>query len=601
MTTLMKSKHLNHLCGVLLSAVSTTLSAAQDPVFTEITDSPISESYAFSAAWGDYDKDGFLDLLMLWPWPAEGWYGHTQIYLFKNQGDGSFAKDVLDPIAFPHTGQLNGAIWGDYDNDGRLDILINGGGVWLGANSSILLHQEPDRSFSRSSSPVFPSGVTQSGLWADFDGDGWLDIFAGYWTGNDTPSVTDILYRNNGDGSFSNSYAPGIDHLNSNLASALSAATGDFNGDGLLDILVTTLSPDRTRLYLNNGDGSFARLMATPGAWKPWVGDPNAAHGLAVADYDNDGDLDFVTVSRSGEFSWTCACEGPFKGRTILYRNNGAGEFEAVTAGDLGTAESIGANDGAWADYNNDGWLDLVLFRGLRSDGQGHNATDLLYRNNGDGTFTRVWTGPIVNDDGDARAGAWADYDNDGDMDLVVANYKWSSPGGSDRLPVLYRNEGNENHWLTLRLTGTEANRDAIGAKVRVKAVIGGRELWQLREIRSKTGWIGSQDDMRPHFGLGDATVAEVVRIEWPSGTVQEMTHVTADQILTVTEPPRLRLEDGNSLSWPAAAEGFEMQTASSVSGPWNVAEETPETQGNRVSVLLEGTDGVKFYRLHQP
>jgi hypothetical protein len=509
------------------------VASAGEPAFTAITNSPISQQYAFSCAWGDANGDGFIDLLAVDTW--YGGRGGGRIYLFENQKDGSFSRTTLDRANYQHTGYLNGATWGDYDNDGRPDVLISGGGVWVPEDRHILLHHDSGGTFSRSGSPGFPLGLSQSSVWGDFDQDGRLDIFAGYWTGTPSPAVTDILYRNNGDGSFTDTEASGIHQLRNNDDSAMAAATGDFNGDGWTDIVVTTINPQRSRLYFNQGNFTFTSVLATPSA-------PSAdyGNGVAVADYDNDGDLDFLTVSKSGSASWSCACDGSLPGQTRLWRNNGVGVFEQVVAGELGNSDTIGANGAAWADYNNDGWIDVALFRCIYSNGRGQDPADLLYRNNGDGTFTRVTEGPIVNEDGDARAGAWGDYDNDGDMDLVVANYDWGTvPGGSDQLPVLYRNEGNSNLWLKLAMLGTASNRDAIGAKIRVKATINSRETWQLRELRSTTGWIASQNDMRPHFGLGNAAVAEVVRIEWPSGIVQELNNVAANQILTITEPRR--------------------------------------------------------------
>jgi len=159
-----------------------------------------------------------------------------------------------------------------------------------------------------------------------------------------------------------------------------------------------------------------------------------------------------------------------------------------------------------------------------------------LYHNNGDGTFSQILTGSLVRDLGSCWAAAWGDYDNDGFMDLAVANGGFVS-GGQNNL--LYRNNGNGNHWLKLQLEGTISNRSAIGAKVRVNAAIQGTVVSQTREISAGEGF-QSQGDLRPNFGLGDAPEAESVRIEWPSGIVQEFQNVAVNQILNVTEPARL-------------------------------------------------------------
>ena len=169
------------------------------------------------------------------------------------------------------------------------------------------------------------------------------------------------------------------------------------------------------------------------------------------------------------------------------------------------------------------------MFVANRAAGQ----NDFLYHNNGDGTFTKVG-GMAVNDGGNSYAAAWGDYNNDGFLDLFVGN-----DGGSN---FLYHNNTNDNHWLEFRLIGTRSNRTAIGAKVRVHATINGQSFWQMREVSGGDGEMG-QNSLHVHVGLGNATNADLVRIEWPSGTTQELSNVAANQFLTVTEPggePRL-------------------------------------------------------------
>jgi hypothetical protein len=211
------------------------------------------------------------------------------------------------------------------------------------------------------------------------------------------------------------------------------------------------------------------------------------------------------------------------------------------TVGSIASDLTPWAFDCAWGDYDNDGFLDLFLAQGANP---GDGFKNILYHNNGNGSFTRVLTGSLVNDPSVTPPGcAWGDYDNDGFLDLFV-------PNGSDGAPatnLLYRNNGNSNAWIKIRLTGTASNRSAIGAKVRLQATISGKTMWQLREINSGTGFSGGP--LEAHFGLGDATNIDTVRIEWPSGTVQEFQNVAVKQILPITEPPRLLASTTNGVS----------------------------------------------------
>lgn len=438
-----------------------------------------SSAYCFAAAWGDYNGDGFPDLFI-----AAGRAGTRTNFLYLNAGNGSFTH--VGPEAGPIVTDRResfGCAWVDFDNNGKRDLLLING-PWGTARNELYWNQGGGR-FSRGNAGSLTGWSMYRG-WpacADADGDGYVDVFITDATGTSGP-FTPRLYRNTGHGSFTPvEIGPSIPMCND-------AAWGDFDNDGDPDLFACNFTSPSV-LWRNDGHGQFTEmdngLPANLGTWH-----------AAWADYDHDGDLDIALGSGSN---------------TEVYRNDGIDGF--VYAAPLDGAISTPT----WADYDNDGHPDL-----LAAAGQNSPMKAVLHHNNGDGTFTRVE---------DAMSGslqtwmgtAWADFDNDGGMDVVFLH-----TAGQNRL---YRNLKNANHWLKFTLTGIVSNRDAIGAKVRVLATIGGQAVWQLQEIN---GGYQVQHDSRAHFGLGDATNVDLVRIEWPSGNVQELADVAADQIVSVTE-----------------------------------------------------------------
>jgi hypothetical protein len=266
-----------------------------------------------------------------------------------------------------------------------------------------------------------------------------------------------------------------------------------------------------------------------------------------------------------------------------LHRNLEGTSFTDV-ASSAGVALANNAWASAWGDYDNDGWLDLFVanFTG---------GTNLLYRNLGNGTFEKLDVGSPIRD-GNLRATvAWVDYDNDGFLDLFI------TCGNGTPLPNhLYRNNsaaiGNSNHWLKVKLNGQAANRSGIGAKIRVKATIGGQEIWQVREISGNSGYQGGYGLMA-HFGLGDATQADIVRVEWPSGNVQELTDVTADQLRTITEQVRI------TPVRPSASLGGSVTLTAQLNGTWQWYHDGVALDGQTAKTLtlsnIQATDAGRY------
>ncbi|MBI1840298.1 MAG: VCBS repeat-containing protein [Verrucomicrobia bacterium] len=470
-----------------------------DPTFTKIMSSPVLLAGKSTAvAWGDANNDGWIDLFVA---------GNTHNF-YTNNGNGGFTRVNTGGIALDGGG--NGAVWGDYDNDGFLDLYVANGG-----NNS-LYRNKGNGSFVTVTTNGLgdASGNLTFGAWADYDRDGDLDLFVA----SGFSKAPNSLFHNNGDGTFTRLAQSPL--VADEPQYSQGPAWADYDNDGWPDLFVPNArdyynggTPQRAFLYHNLGKGRFEKI--TNSVVSTTLG--GFACG-AWGDYDNDGFLDLFVCGYAN---------GSSPQRHFLYHNQGDGTFTVVTnAGSIVT--DTGYDQGcAWADYDNDGFLDLFIASG------GPGAfKDFLYHNNGDGTFTRVTRGSLVNDNGEGAGCAWADFNRDGFPDLYVSNFQ----NQTDEANALYLNNGNSNAWLTVKCDGRVSNRSGIGAKVRVKATIGNRAMWQTREISGSGGYM-SQNSLDASFGLGDATNIDVVRVEWPSSIVQEWRDIAPKRFLTLVEP----------------------------------------------------------------
>lgn len=459
--------------------------------------------HSWAPAWGDYDRDGFLDILVPNSTASGGAWTN---FLYRNNRDGTFTRRTaaeVGPIASDNAPSLGG-LWADANNDGVLDLLVINGIATPDASSvaSQIYVGQADGTFT---SP--PAGALTRryysygfGNWCDYDNDGILDAFINAaWSASN--HRTNLLFHGRGDGSWdlATDAAVATDRIPSGYSN--NSTWADLDNDGDPDLLVSNLPenspPNQLHdfFYRNEGHGQFVRMtnsvLEEPG---------NASGHYAVGDFDNDGDLDLAAGGSHPK----------------IFLNNGNGTFAPAQSWDTFRIPV------ASGDYDNDGYLDLMFGTEI-SPG---TYRERLFHNRGDGTFEQAEES-FTQTAAAAGAGPFADYDNDGFLDLLLAL--------GDGQNALFHNVGNANHWLKFRLQGIAANRSAIGAKVRVKATIAGKTFWQMREIASS---LMAEDGLRAHFGLGDATKAEEVRVEWPSGNVTVLTDLTANQIVDVTEAP---------------------------------------------------------------
>ncbi len=467
--------------------------------FEKITTTPLTNNlyWDVGSAWADVNNDNFPDVFInRWDFSDPTTFSNG---LYLNDQSGGFT-DVSDRLPIENWATANAI---DFDDDGDIDIIGPAeSNIWdAAANKLFLVNNGNASSFNRADLTVPSSLASGAQLvwnsgWADFDNDGDLDVLHLLENGN----RINRFFINDGDGSFTEDNSLSI---SSTAGGSLDIAWPDIDNDNDADLFIANnVQGDiNDELYVNNGDGTFIKVTSGD-----IVSDNSATEGTSWGDLNNDGFIDGVVVGAD---------------TALVYMNNGDGTFfasnNAITEG---TTNAIGT---ALGDYDNDGDLDVFV------TSNDNSVINRLWENDGNANFAEV-TGTLINEVAASWGASWTDYDRDGYLDLFVANANQKS--------YLYRNTLSSGNYLGIRLNGIESNKNGFGARIVVKAEIGGAttgEVSQMRQVLSTSG-SRSQQESLVHFGLGAAPIVENITVYWPSGRVNSINSINPNQFITIEE-----------------------------------------------------------------
>jgi hypothetical protein len=490
----------------------------------------------------DYNNDGLLDIFFTNGAEIPSLKKSNPSFynrLFRNNGDGTFT-DVTEKAGLAGVGYSMGVAAGDYDNDGFVDLYV------AGFNRNQLFHNNGDGTFSDVTEKAGVGGMipgkgkpwSVTAGWIDYNNDGLLDLFVvnyldysistahscqtdnivDYCSPSEYRGTPNILYRNNGDGTFTD--VSQQSHVSQYAGKGMGVAFADYDGDGFSDIFVSNDTFPNFLLH-NNGDGTFTDVALDAGVAYNENGKTVAGMGADFRDIDNDGKPDIFHAAMFGD-------SFPF------YRNEGNGQFEDVTdkTGITAMTNRLTAWGTGIFDFANDGNKDIfvagsaILDNSMEVNHKPYPLPNGLYRNLGNMVFKDVSTqvGSSFSAPAAHRGAAFGDLDNDGNIDIVVTVL-------NAKPQLLMNRSRNHNHWIILKLVGVADNRDGLGTKVKITTANGD----QFNEATTAVGY-NSSSDKRVYFGLGNATVVERIELAWPTGVKQVLRSVTADQILTIVE-----------------------------------------------------------------
>ncbi len=487
------------ICALIFFTENINAQSFEETTFEGITTTP---SASRSANFIDVNGDGWDDIFFT-NGPAPG----QNNMLYINNGDGTFTTVTDDDIVLDND-RSDGASFADVDNDGDLDAVVvtygrNGTGkknYFYRNNGDGTFEYEPDNAIG------IPLTYSEMANWIDLNNDQLLDAYIT----NSVVSTRNLYFANQGDGSFE--AVTGLSITNETLASR-SINWIDYDGDGDSDLFITNENNANNSLFRNDVPDNFTKItnlsITQSGG--------NSA-GSSWADVDNDGDFDLFIANWNGQ------------NNQLFINENGT--FIEQTNSEI--ALEIGSSFGsAFADVDNDGDLDLLVCNAYYP-GQ---VTNSLFINDGTGVFTKDTTSSLANHQGNTFGCAFGDYNNDGWLDVILANTFDENQSNS-----LFKNTGSGNNWIKIKCVGNPSNGLAVGAKVKVRATINGNEVWQTRQIEAASGYC-SQNSYTNHFGLGDATIVSEIQIQWPSGAVETFNDIDENNTYLVVEGNGIQLK----------------------------------------------------------
>ncbi len=465
----------------------------------EVALGPISSTLSDSRSvnFFDLNNDGWEDIYV-----SNGLNGGQKDLLYLNEGTGQMTP-VSDMEIVQASNPSDGASFADYTNDGHIDGVVSS---WYGAEDLLYLNDGNATLNYNADAGMVVGSFAETAAFGDYNNDGWLDLYVT----NSGASKKNFLYKNLKNGKFErvSSHV-----LIEDAKPSRGAIWGDFNNDQILDLYVANEESSANDLFFGTGNGNFEKASGGIG-----VLSSKSSMTASWGDIDNDGDFDLF-LGNSGYFS-------PQKNQLFI---NQGGVFEPLL-NDPVTTDNRCTYGSAFGDFDNDGDLDLITANGFCNS----DLKNVLYQNEGDGTFTDASDLLTSNFNFCSFGVAWGDVNNDGFLDLMVANCK-NDNTSSQKSNTLLINKGNDNNWLKIKLVGLKSNYNAIGAKVKIKATINGVEVWQHRQISAQSGYAG-QNSMIAHFGIGDASMIDSLIIDWPAGAKQYLLDINPNQQLTIEE-----------------------------------------------------------------